>query len=203
MRIASVEHVELVNIMELSVMGQVLKCARQMNPSGGLLLCRAVGWNMRSHSRLMAARRLRVKTHTRKLIVTMREAEERGICRATLEGLLRIVTDQLEEGSVVLIVLSQESAICRKASMKTLSHDVQPKYVDVGETSVVTNSRCIAEQFKSDRVDKVAMDGPTVVEDDVMDGKRIVNFGKVLENVVMDGPKVERPRKVVENVLMD
>ena len=58
MRIASVEHVELRNIMELSVMGQVLKCARQMNFSGGLSLCRAVGWNIRSHSRLMAARRL-------------------------------------------------------------------------------------------------------------------------------------------------
>ena len=35
MRIASVEHVELVKIMELSIMGQVLEWARQMNLSGG------------------------------------------------------------------------------------------------------------------------------------------------------------------------
>ena len=77
---------------------------------------------------------------------------------------------------MVLIVLSQESAICRKASMKTLSHDVQPKYVDVCETRVVTNSRCIAEQFKSDRVEKVVMDDATVVEDDVMDQQRIGKF---------------------------
>ena len=33
MRIASVEQVELGNIMEFSVVGQVLKWARQMNPS--------------------------------------------------------------------------------------------------------------------------------------------------------------------------
>ena len=35
-RIASVEKVELGNIMELSVVGQVLEYARQMNFSGGL-----------------------------------------------------------------------------------------------------------------------------------------------------------------------
>ena len=58
MRIASVEQIDMVNIMELSVVGQVLKWARQMNFSGGLSLCRAVGWNMRSHSHLMGARHL-------------------------------------------------------------------------------------------------------------------------------------------------
>ena len=114
-------------------------------------------------------RRLRVKSHTSMLVVTIREAEERGICRATMEGLLKIVKVQVEGGSVYLIVLSKESAICRKASMNTQSHDVQLKYVDVGETRVVTNSRCIAEQFKSDRVEKV-------VEDDVMDQQRIGKF---------------------------
>ena len=45
MRIASVEKVELGNIMELSVVGQILKWERQMNLSGGLSLCSAVGWN--------------------------------------------------------------------------------------------------------------------------------------------------------------
>ena len=38
LRIASVEQVELGNIMEVSVVGQVLKWARRMNPSGGLSL---------------------------------------------------------------------------------------------------------------------------------------------------------------------
>ena len=80
--------------------------------------------------------------------------------------------------------------------MNTLSHDAQLKYVDVGETRVVTNSKCIAEQLKSDRVEKVVMDGSTLVEDDGMDGQRIGKFGKVLENVVMDGKKVGRFGKV-------
>ena len=44
--IASVEQVELGDIMELSVVGQVLKWARHMHLLGGLSLCRAVGWNM-------------------------------------------------------------------------------------------------------------------------------------------------------------
>ena len=44
----------------------------------------------------------------------------------------------------------------------------------------------IAEQCRSDRVEKVVMDGPKVVEDDVMDGQRIGKYGKVLENVEMD-----------------
>ena len=78
------------------------------------------------------------------LIVTIREAEERGICRATTEGLLRIVIVQIEEGNVVVIVSSKESAISGEASMETLSHNVQLKNVDVGETRVVTNSRCMA-----------------------------------------------------------
>ena len=36
MRIASVEQIELGNIMELSITGQVLRWARQSNLSGGL-----------------------------------------------------------------------------------------------------------------------------------------------------------------------
>ena len=44
MSIASVELVDLENIMELSITAQVLKWARQMNLSGGLSLCKAVGW---------------------------------------------------------------------------------------------------------------------------------------------------------------
>ena len=38
MRIASVEQIELDSIMEISIMGQVLRWARQLNLSGGLSL---------------------------------------------------------------------------------------------------------------------------------------------------------------------
>ena len=49
-RIASVEQIELGNIMELSITGQVLKWARQMNLSGGLSLRKSDGWNLKKES---------------------------------------------------------------------------------------------------------------------------------------------------------
>ena len=61
MRIASVEQIELGNIMELSITGQVLKWARQSNLSGGLALRKADGWNLKNHSHLTVARHLREK----------------------------------------------------------------------------------------------------------------------------------------------
>ena len=69
---------------------------------------------------------------------------------------------------MVAIVLSRESAMWREESMKTLLHSAQLKYVDVGETRVVTNSRYMAEQILSDGVENVVMDASTVVEDEVM-----------------------------------
>ena len=97
------------------------------------------------------------------------------------KGLLRLVKDQVEEGSAVVIVLSKESAMWREESMKTPLHKAQLKDVDVGEPRVVTNSRC-----KNDTVEKVVMDGPKVVEDEVMDGRRTGKFGKVVEDEVMN-----------------
>ena len=44
MKIASVEQIELGNIMELSTTGQVLRWARRSNLSGGVSLRRADGW---------------------------------------------------------------------------------------------------------------------------------------------------------------
>ena len=44
---------------------------------------------------------------------------------------------------------------------------------------VITNGRCIAEQTKSDRVKKVAMDGPKVLENVVMDRLKVGKFGQV------------------------
>ena len=71
MRIASVEQIELGNIMELSITGQVLKWAKPIE---------ADGWNLKNHSHLTVARHLRVKTHTSLLVVTIREGEKREEC---------------------------------------------------------------------------------------------------------------------------
>ena len=86
--------------------------------------------------------------------------------------------------------MSKESTIWREASTKTLSHDAQLKYVDTGETRAVKNSRCIAEQIKSDRVEKVVMDGPRVVAHDVIDGQRTGTFLRVVVNAEMFGRRV-------------
>ena len=107
MRIASIEHIELGNIMELSIMDQ----ARQVNLSGGVSLRKDDGWNLKNHSHLTVARHLRGKIHSRMLVVTIREGEERGMCNATLRELLRISKDQMRERSVVVIVLSKRSTI--------------------------------------------------------------------------------------------
>ena len=93
-KIASVEQIEVGNIMELSITGQVLKWARQSSLSGGLSLRKADGWNLKNHSHLIFARHLRDKIHPSMLVVTIREGEERGICSAALKELLRIVKDQ-------------------------------------------------------------------------------------------------------------
>ena len=94
---------------------------------------------------MTVARHLREKSHTSMLVVTIREGEERGICSAALRKLLRIVKDQIEERSVVVIVSNIESAIWRNASAKTLQRENQLKYTDVEEMRVVTNNRCIPE----------------------------------------------------------
>ena len=78
MRIESVEQIELVNIMELSITGQVLRWAGQSNLSGGVSLRKADGWNMKNHSHLTVARHLREKIHPIVLVVTIREGEVKG-----------------------------------------------------------------------------------------------------------------------------
>ena len=113
-RIASVEQIELGNIMELSITGQLLRWARRANLSGGVSLCKADGWNMKNHSHLTVARHLREKIHPSMLVVTIRENEERGLCSAALRELWRIIQDQIEERSVVVIVMSKRSSIWKK-----------------------------------------------------------------------------------------
>ena len=115
-------------------------------------------------------------------------------CRATLEGLLRVVKDEVEDRSVVVIVLSKESAMWREQNKKTLLHNAQLKYVDVGESRVVTTSKCIAAQTKNDRVEKVVTDGSKVVKDEVTNGRK---SWKVVESNVMDGHKLRHMEKLL------
>ena len=117
MRIASVEQVEQGNIMELSITGHVLTWARQSNLFGRLSRSKADGWNLKNHSHLTVASHLREKTHSSMMVVAFREGEERGICSAALKELLKSVKDQIEERSVVVIVLNKESAIWKDASI--------------------------------------------------------------------------------------
>ena len=81
---------------------------------------------------------------------------------------MRIVIDQIEERGVVIIVSNRQSAIWRKASVKTVLREKQLKYVDVEEMGVITNNRCIAEQIKNDKAENV-----------VMDGSKVGKYGKV------------------------
>ena len=164
--------------MELSITGQVLRWARKSNLSGGLSLCEADGWNLKNHGHLTVARHLREKTHPSMLVVTIREGEERGICSAALRELLRIVKDQIEERSVVVIVMNRESAIWSKASLEIVLQENQLKYVDVEETR------------EHDKVENVVVDGP-----------RVGGFGKVgreqkLKSIVMDVVKSGKEDKV-------
>ena len=97
MRIESVELIELGNIMELSITGQVLRWARQSNLSGGVSLRKSDGWNMNNHSRLTVARHLREKIHPIVLVVMVREGDEKGKSSAVMRKLLRIFQDKIGE----------------------------------------------------------------------------------------------------------
>ena len=196
MRIASVEQIELGNIMELSITGQVLKWARQENLSGGVSLRKADGWNLKNHSHLTVARHLREKIHPSMLVVTIREGEERGMCNAALREFLRISKDQMGERSVVVIVLSKRSTIWRKTSMRTLIREEQLRYIDVEEMRVVTNDRHMAEQIKTDKMESVVMNGSKVGKFGKIDGKQN------LKSIVMNGVKSGKVGKL-ENCKSD
>ena len=123
--------IELGNIIELSIAGQVLKWARQSNLAGGVSLRKADVWNMKNHSHLTVARHLREKIHPTVLVVTIREGEEKGIRSAAMRELLKIIKDQVGEGCAVVMVLNRKSTIWRRAIMKTLLRKRQMKYIDV------------------------------------------------------------------------
>ena len=193
MRIASVEQIELGNLMELSITGQVLRWGRQSNLSGGLSLRKSDGWNLKNHSHLTVARHLREKTHPIMPVVTIREGEDQGLCSAALRELWRIVKDQIEERSVVAIVMSRNSAIWRKASLKSVMRENQLNYINAEGMRVITNSKYVAEQIKIDKGENVVMDEPKSGE-----------FGSFerqqnLKSIAMDGSKVGNSEELMEN----
>ena len=192
MRIASVEQIELGNMMELSITGHV----HESNFSGGLLLRKADGWNLKNHNHLTVARHLREKIHPSMLVVTIGESEERGMCNAALRELLRISKDQMGERSVVVIVLSKRSTIWRKTSMRTLIREEQLRYIDVEEMRVVTNDKHIAEQIKTDKMESVVMNGSKAGQFGKIDGKQN------LKSIVMNGVRSEK-ENMVKNVVMN
>ena len=62
--------------------------------------------------------------------------------------------------SVVVIVMSRNSAIWRKASLKSVMRENQLKYIDSEGMRVITNSKYVAEQVKIDKGENVVMDEP-------------------------------------------
>ena len=182
-RIANVEQIELGNIMELSITGELLRGAKRANLSGGVSLCKANGWNMKNHSHLKIARRLREKIHPMTLVVTIRKDEDRGICSATLRERWRIVKDQTKERTVAIVVMSKYSAIWRRTKLNSVMKEDQLKYVDTEGMRVITNSKHVAEQIKSDKDKCVAMDDQKIAELRKIGGKQN------LKSTVMDGVK--------------
>ena len=189
-RIASVEQIELGNIMELSITGQILKWARQVSLSGGVSLCKADGWNLKNHSHLTVARHLREKIHTSMLVVTIRENEERGLCSAALRELWRIIQDQIEERSVVVIVMSKRSSIRKRINLKCATRKEQLKYVDAEGMRVITNSEHVAEQIKTDKSENIVMDESTI------GGFRGTEKQQNLRSIAMDEAKFGKVGKL-------
>ena len=149
-------------------------------------MCKADGWNMKNHSHLTVARRLREKIHPSMLVVTIREEEERGLCSAALRELWRIVKDQIKERTVVVVVMSRNSTIWRRASLKSVMREDQLKYVDAEGMRVITNSKHVAEQIKIDKGENIVMDEPKIGE-----------FGKTerqqnLKRIATDGVKFRK-----------
>ena len=66
---------------------------------------------------------------------------------------------------MVAIVMSRNSAIWRKASLKSVMRENQLKYIDAEGVRVITNSKYVAEQVKIDKGENVVMDEPKIGEE--------------------------------------
>ena len=70
-----------------------------------------MGKSLKNHRHLTVASHFREKTSPGMLVVTIREGEGGGICRTALKAWFKIMKDQIEERSVLVLVLNKESAI--------------------------------------------------------------------------------------------
>ena len=107
-----------------------------------------------------------------------------------MRELWRIVQDQIEERSVVVIVTSRNSAILRRTNLKSVMRENQLKYVDAEGMRVITNSKHLAEQIKIDKGRSIAMDGSKIRKFRGDDGKQR------LKDIVMDGVKFGKVGKL-------
>ena len=144
---------------------------------------------MKNHSHLTVARHLREKTPSQHAgCDDQRKVKTRGLFSTALRELWRIVKDQIKERNVVVIVMSRNSAIWRRASLKSVMRENQLKYVDVEGMRVITNSKHVAEQIKINK-------GENIVMDEIKIGK----FGRIerqqnLKSIAMDGSKFRKFR---------
>ena len=119
-----------------------------------------------------------------------------------MRELWRIVQDQIEERSIVVIVMNRNSAIWRRANLKSVMRENQLKYVDLEGMRVITNSKHVAEQIKINKVENIVMDEP-----------RIGKSGRIerqqnLKSIAMDGPRFRKFRgddgkQTTKNTVMD
>ena len=79
-----------------------------------------------------------------------KESEERGICSAASTKVVRNIEDQIQERSVCVLVLNEESSL-KRPEYKTLLRHWQLRHIDLGKLRVVTNIRCVADQLKGDK----------------------------------------------------
>ena len=91
---------------------------------------------------------------------------------------------------MVIIVMSRNSAIWRKASLKSVMRENHFKYIDAEGMRVITNSKYVAEQVKIDKGESVVMDEPKIGE-----------FGRIerqhnLKSIAMDGVKLGKVGKL-------
>ena len=118
---------------------------------------------------------------------------------AALRELWRIVRDQVEERSIVIIVMSRNSAIWRRANLKSVMRENQLKYADIEEMRVITNSMHVAEQIQIDKDENIVMDELKV-------GKfRRIERQQNLKSIAMDGVKFrgDDGKQRTKNTVMD
>ena len=85
---------------------------------------------------------------------------------------------------MVVVAMSRNSIIWRKASLRSVMRDDQLKYVDTERMRVITNSQHVAEQIKIDNSESIVMDELKIGEAERIERQQN------LKSIVMDGVKI-------------